>query len=87
VPALERPLVRRRSVNRRHRLLGSPDAEGWTTFQARFEHEEQAVFVVLGLGARVDVVEPPALRERTLQEANAVVARAASRLTGSADIS
>jgi len=54
-----------------------PDEEGWTTFQARFEHEDEACFVVLGLGARVDVIEPAALRERALREANAIVARAA----------
>ena len=58
---------------------GPPDDEGWTTFQARFEHEDEALFVVLGLGPRVDVVEPDALRERALREANAIIARAASR--------
>ena len=58
---------------------GPPDEEGWTTFQARFEHEDEALFVVLGLGPRVDVVEPDALRERAFREANAIIARAASR--------
>lgn len=37
---------------------------GWTTLRVEFEHEEQACFVVLGLGARVEVVEPASLRER-----------------------
>ena len=55
------------------------DAEGWTTFQARFEHEDEACFVVLGLGARVDVIEPAALRERTLREAGEIIARARAR--------
>src|SRR4029077_18968648 len=50
-----------------------------TTFQARFDHEDEALFVVLGLGPRIDVVEPDALRERALREANAIIARSASR--------
>jgi predicted DNA-binding transcriptional regulator YafY len=54
-----------------------PDADGWTTFQAHFEHPDEASFVVLGLGARVDVVEPAELRERVLNEVRAVVARTA----------
>jgi len=57
---------------------GAPDAEGWTTFHARFDHEDEALFVVLGLGARADVVEPPALRERALAEAAGIIARAAA---------
>jgi predicted DNA-binding transcriptional regulator YafY len=61
------------------REQGPPDNEGWTTFHARFEHEDEALFVVLGLGPRVDVVEPDALRERAFREANAIIARAASR--------
>jgi predicted DNA-binding transcriptional regulator YafY len=57
---------------------GPPDAEGWTLFHARFDHEDEALFVVLGLGARVDVADPPALRERVLAEAEGIIARAAA---------
>ncbi len=53
-----------------------PDGEGWTTFQAHFEHEDEACFVVLGLGSRVEVIEPAALRERVLSEVKAVIDRA-----------
>lgn len=49
----------------------------WTMFQARFENEDEALFVVLGLGARADVVEPVALRARVLSEAEGIIAQAA----------
>ncbi|HVH87023.1 MAG TPA: transcriptional regulator [Terriglobales bacterium] len=45
-----------------------PDAEGWTTMSVRFDDEEQACFIVLAQGARVDVVEPTALRDRVATE-------------------
>jgi predicted DNA-binding transcriptional regulator YafY len=56
---------------------GPPDGDGWITFQARFEHEDEATFVVLGLGARVDVIEPDELRARVVNEANAIIGRSA----------
>jgi predicted DNA-binding transcriptional regulator YafY len=59
---------------RRWRLTWS---EQDSTFLARFENEDEAAFVVLGLGAHVEVVEPIALRERVLAEAEAIIARAA----------
>ena len=31
-----------------------PGAEGWVTSRVQFDDEEQAAFVVLGLGPRVD---------------------------------
>ena len=55
--------------------LGPPDEEGWTAFHARFESEDEATFVVLGLGARADVIEPLTLRERVISEVKAIVAR------------
>jgi predicted DNA-binding transcriptional regulator YafY len=58
---------------------GAPDEEGWTTFEARFEHEDEACFVILGLGARADVVAPPTLRERALREAEATLSLHARR--------
>jgi predicted DNA-binding transcriptional regulator YafY len=42
----------------------STGPDGWVTLRVRFEREEEAVFVVLGLGARAEVLEPARLRER-----------------------
>ncbi len=53
----------------------NPDAEGWTTFRVQFEQEEEACFVVLGLGARAEVIEPESLRERVLSEITRLVER------------
>lgn len=41
--------------------LGEPDANGWVTLRLEFDSEEEARFVALGLGTRVQVVEPKAL--------------------------
>lgn len=40
------------------------DDRQWTTMRVQFDHEEEACFVVLGLGANVKVVEPASLRKR-----------------------
>lgn len=53
----------------------SPDAEGWSTFRVQFEAEEEASFVVLGLGVRAEVVEPASLRDRVAAEITRVVER------------
>src|ERR1700733_7258517 len=42
--------------------------EGWTAMRVDFESEDQALFVALGLGARVRVMEPAALRDRIAAE-------------------
>jgi predicted DNA-binding transcriptional regulator YafY len=55
--------------------VSEPDAEGWITMRIRFEWEEAALFTVLGLGTRVDVLEPARLRERVRAEAAATAAR------------
>jgi predicted DNA-binding transcriptional regulator YafY len=57
----------------------SPDDEpkGWITMHAQFEDEDHACFIVMGLGPRADVVEPPSLRERVAMD----VARVSERLT------
>ncbi len=52
-------------------------ADGWRTLRVPFDDEAQACFVVLGLGAGVDVVAPAALRERATAEMRAALARAA----------
>jgi predicted DNA-binding transcriptional regulator YafY len=58
----------------------APDGpDGWRTLRVPFDDEEHACFVVLGLGARVDVLEPEALRERTTAELRAALARASTR--------
>jgi len=51
------------------------DPEGWITLRVPFDHPGEACFFVLGLGPRVDVVEPATLREQVRAEAAAVVAR------------
>lgn len=57
---------------------GNPD--GWVTMRAHFEDEDQAYFIVMGLGSRADVLEPEKLRERVAAE----IVRSAERyLSGS----
>ena len=51
------------------------DAEGWIRLKLQFEHESEACFFVLGLGSRVEVVEPLSLRERVAAEVEKVIAR------------
>jgi predicted DNA-binding transcriptional regulator YafY len=51
------------------------EADGWRTLRVPFDDEGQACFVVLGLGAGVDVVEPASLRERAAAEMRAALAR------------
>jgi predicted DNA-binding transcriptional regulator YafY len=41
-----------------------PDADGRVTLRVLFEDEEQARFMALGLGPRVEVLEPATLREQ-----------------------
>jgi predicted DNA-binding transcriptional regulator YafY len=65
---------------RRHspRPAGSgPSPEGWVTIRAQFDDEDQALFVVLGLGPRVDVVEPLALQKRVAADHKAALERGA----------
>jgi len=52
-----------------------PRSDGWLTLRMAFDTEDEACFVVLGLGRRVDVLEPEALRTRVATEAAAVIAR------------
>jgi predicted DNA-binding transcriptional regulator YafY len=54
-----------------------PGSEGWVIVQAQFDDEAQAGFVVLGLGPRVDVLEPASLRKRVAADHAAAVERAA----------
>jgi predicted DNA-binding transcriptional regulator YafY len=43
--------------------------------RVEFHHEDEARFVVLGLGPRVDVIEPAELRERVDKDVAAAHAR------------
>ena len=52
-----------------------PDPEGWQTVHIQFEEEDQACFVVLGLGSRAEVLAPERLRLRVVSELKAVVER------------
>ncbi len=55
---------------------GRPDPEGWMTLQVQFGHEDEAFFVVMGLGVEVEVIEPAGLRERVAAAVAAVIERA-----------
>jgi len=52
-----------------------PDPQGWVTLRVQFDDVEEACFVVLGFGPRVDVVEPESLRERISRDVKAMLER------------
>jgi predicted DNA-binding transcriptional regulator YafY len=56
-------------------LDATTDSEGWTTMKVQFDDEEHALFIVLGFGARVDVIEPSQLRERVAANIAALIQR------------
>src|SRR5262249_35818175 len=47
---------------------GPEGDDGWTTFDGHFEHEDEACFVILGLGKRAKVLAPPAFCARVRDE-------------------
>jgi predicted DNA-binding transcriptional regulator YafY len=47
----------------------------WVTMRVRFHHEDEACFVALGLGRRVEVLAPSKLKERVRAEVAAMAAR------------
>jgi predicted DNA-binding transcriptional regulator YafY len=51
--------------------------KGWQKLRVKFESEEQARFVVLGFGPRVQVISPPELKEHVLTDARVLAAREA----------
>lgn len=53
---------------------GERDAEGWVEVALRFDSEEMACEYALGFGTLLEVLEPPALREKVLEAARGVVA-------------
>ena len=58
------------------------DPEGWITLQVQFDHEEEARFVVLGFGPRIDVIEPASLRNRVVKDVTEMIERQARTITG-----
>lgn len=51
-----------------------PDEEGWVKVAIRFDVEEMACEYALGFGARLEVLEPPELRDKVAEMAQQVVA-------------
>ncbi len=49
--------------------------EGWVAMRADFEHVEQALFVVLGLGTRVRVLKPVELRRAVEEEVHGMLSQ------------
>jgi predicted DNA-binding transcriptional regulator YafY len=72
---LERRLAEDFMQWRAARLVSTeaPDADGRVTLRADFEDEEHACFMMLGMGARAEVLEPAALRERVIAGAAAIL--------------
>jgi predicted DNA-binding transcriptional regulator YafY len=63
----------------------SPQAlsrETWTTLRVQFDDEEQALFIVLGMGSRVEVVAPESLKKQLHRELSAMVSLLNSSLPG-----
>lgn len=60
-----------------HATILGPNSpvDHWLTVHVNFEDEEQAAFIVLGFGARAEVVAPVALRQRIKRETAAVLRR------------
>ncbi|MPY90876.1 MAG: WYL domain-containing protein [Luteitalea sp.] len=56
-----------------------PDVDGWVTLSVDFDNESDACFVVLGLGTRVEVVEPASLRNRVAAEVTRSFERLSNR--------
>jgi predicted DNA-binding transcriptional regulator YafY len=52
------------------------DPDGWVRLKISFENEEEACFVVMGLGARVEVLEPAELRDKVIAKLGAALERA-----------
>jgi predicted DNA-binding transcriptional regulator YafY len=57
----------------------SADPEGWESLRVQFENEEEACFVVLGFGPRVEVIGPQTLKDRVLENVAQLVERHRAR--------
>ncbi len=51
-------------------------ADDWITLRVRFDHEKEALFMVLGLGSHAEILEPASLREQLAAELAAMTSRA-----------
>ncbi len=51
------------------KAVSDADADGWVTLELQFDAEEEAKFVALGLGTRVEVLEPKSLRAYVRKQA------------------
>lgn len=58
----------------------APDAQGWVTAEVDFEVEHEACLYALGMGAEIEVLEPPSLRALVRQQAEQVVALYAEQI-------
>jgi predicted DNA-binding transcriptional regulator YafY len=56
--------------------MSDADENGWVTLRLHFDCEEEACFMVLGLGSRAEVIDPLTLRDRVHCEAEGILARA-----------
>jgi predicted DNA-binding transcriptional regulator YafY len=53
--------------------ISEPDIEGWQTAVMRFHFEQEAAECLIGLGKRVQIIEPLELRNRILALAKEVL--------------
>lgn len=58
----------------RYQQIGEPGADGWIMLRVLFTSLDEARMRVLGLGAHVRVIEPPALHQTVIETAQAIVA-------------
>ena len=65
-----------RHVSRYARILSAepPAADGWIQLSMQFEGEHNACEYILGFGPHIEVLEPPALREKVIEAARGVIA-------------
>jgi predicted DNA-binding transcriptional regulator YafY len=52
-----------------------PDEDGWQEMTLSFEHEEAAAHRLAGFGGQIEVLSPPAVRERLLATAQGILGR------------
>jgi predicted DNA-binding transcriptional regulator YafY len=53
----------------------APGADGWRVVTLSFEHEVAAAYRLAGFGGEVEVLSPPALRDRLVRTARAILGR------------
>jgi predicted DNA-binding transcriptional regulator YafY len=63
------------NIRRRMVLEEMEIHDGWETLRVQFDHPEEAVLVVLGMGARAEVLAPESVRERVAEEIRGMMER------------